>query len=184
MFLCVSPNPAIDKRITLPALIPGEIHRAQTVQAFPGGKSAHVAMVLKAIGAEPIWIGPVGGWTGAEPLAGLKRLGIKAHSVTAIGETRTNLEIIADAGVVTEIREPGSPVSAAELSTFERAFSELFESGGEATTLIFSFRLPPGAPNNPYAKLNLPAPFPCLRPVPVANHRPLKLSLASHPSFL
>src|SRR5258708_18625303 len=146
MFLCVSPNPAIDKRMTLPALIPGEIHRAQTVQAFPGGKSAHVAMVLKALGAEPLWIGPCGGSTGAELLAGLKRLGIKAHSVTAIGETRTNLEIIDDAGVVTEIREPGSPVSAAELSTFERACSELFESGGASTTLTLSRPHPPPAP--------------------------------------
>src|SRR5437762_3146995 len=54
MFLCVSPNPAIDKRITLPALIPGEIHRAQTAQAFPGGKSAHVAMAFIALAAKPL----------------------------------------------------------------------------------------------------------------------------------
>src|SRR5260221_2343419 len=183
MFLCVSPNPAIDKRIPLPALIPGEIHRAQTVQAFPGGKSAHVAMVLKAIGAEPIWIGPVGGWTGAEPLAGLKRLGIKAHSVTAIGETRTNLEIIDDAGVVTEIREPGSPVSAAELSTFERACSELFESGGGSTTVIFSRRLPSGAPNNLYAQLIVAARGAGCRTFLYTRGEPSKTVLASHPDL-
>src|SRR5260221_4604513 len=181
MFLCVSPNPAIDKRIPLPALIPGEIHRAQTVQAFPGGKSAHVAMVLKAIGAEPIWIGPVGGWTGAEPLAGLKRLGIKAHSVTAIGETRTNLEIIDDAGVVTEIREPGSPVSAAELSTFERACSELFESGGESTTLVFSRSLPARAPNNLYAQLIVAARAARRPPFLFTSREPLKLAPPAHP---
>jgi len=184
MFLCVSPNPAIDKRITLSALIPGEIHRAQTVQAFPGGKSAHVAMVLKALGAEPLWIGPCGGSTGAELLAGLKRLGIKAHSVTAIGETRTNLEIIDDAGVVTEIREPGSPVSAAELSTLERACSELFESGGESTTVIFSGSLPAGAPNNLYAKLIVAARAAGCRTFLDTSGEPLKLALASHPDFV
>jgi len=95
----------------------------------------------------------MGGSTGAELLAGLKKLGIEAHSVTAIGETRTNLEIIDDAGVVTEIREPGSPVSPAELSAFERACNELFERGKESTTVIFSGSLPVGAPNNFYAKL-------------------------------
>src|SRR5256885_3997597 len=184
MFLCVSPNPAIDKRMTLPALSPGEIHRAQTVQAFPGGKSAHVAMVLKALGAEPLWIGPCGGATGAELLAGLKNLGIKAHSVTALGETRTNLEIIDDAGVVTEIREPGSPISAAELSAFERACNELFEKGKESTTVIFSGSLPVGAPNNFYAKLIVAARAAGCRTFLDTSGEPLKLALAAHPDFV
>jgi len=184
MFLCVSPNPAIDKRMTLPALIPGEIHRAQTVQAFPGGKSTHVAMVLKALGAEPLWIGPCGGSTGAELLAGLKKLGINAHSVTAIGETRTNLEIIDDAGAVTEIREPGSPISAAELSALERACNELFENGKESTTVIFSGSLPVGAPNNFYVRLIVAARAAGCRTFLDTSGEPLKLALAAHPDFV
>src|SRR5882762_4100637 len=184
MFLCVSPNPAIDKRITLPALIPGEIHRAQTVQAFPGGKSAHVAMVLRALGAEPLWIGPCGGPTGSELLAGLRKLGINAHPVTTIGETRTNLEIIDDAGVVTEIREPGSPVSPAELSAFERACNELFENGKGSTTVIFSGSLPLGAPNNFYAKLIVAARAAGCRTFLDTSGEPLKLALAAYPDFV
>ena len=184
MFLCVSPNPAIDKRMTLPVLIPGEIHRAQTVQAFPGGKSAHVAMVLKALGAEPLWVGPCGGSTGAELLAGLNKLGIKAHSVTAIGETRTNLEIIDDAGVVTEIREPGSPVSEAELAAFERACNELFEKGEKSTTVVFSGSLPVGAPNSFYANLIAAARAAGCRTFLDTSGEPLKLALASQPDFV
>jgi len=184
MFLCVSPNPAIDKRMTLPALTPGEIHRAKTAQAFPGGKSTHVAMVLKALGVEPYWIGPCGGPTGAELLAGLKKLGINAHSVPQIGETRTNLEIIDDAGVVTEIREPGSPISVAELSAFERACSELFEKGKESTTVIFSGSLPVGAPNNFYANLIAAARAAGCRTFLDTSGEPLKLALASHPDFV
>jgi len=184
MFLCVSPNPAIDKRMTLPVLIPGEIHRAKTVRAFPGGKSTHVAMALKALGAEPLWIGPCGGSTGAELLAGLKKLGINAHSVPQIGETRTNLEIIDDAGIVTEIREPGSPVSAAELSAFERACNELFEKGRESTTVIFSGSLPVGAPNNFYASLTSAARAAGCRTFLDTSGEPLRLALASHPDFV
>ena len=184
MFLCVSPNPAIDKRMTLPALSPGEIHRAKTVQAFPGGKSTHVAMALKALGAEPLWIGLCGGSTGAELLAGLKKLGIDAHPVPQIGDTRTNVEIIDEAGVVTEIREPGSPVSAAELSAFERACNELFEKGRESTTVIFSGSLPDGAPNNFYANLIAAARAAGCRTFLDTSGEPLKLALASHPDFV
>jgi len=184
MFLCVSPNPAIDKRMALPVLTPGEIHRAKTVQAFPGGKSTHVAMALKALGAEQLWIGLCGGSTGAELLAGLKKLGINAHSVPQIGETRTNLEIIEDAGFVTEIREPGSPVSAAELSAFERACNELFKKGRESATVIFSGSLPVGAPNNFYASLTSAARAAGCRTFLDTSGEPLRLALASHPDFV
>jgi len=152
MFLCVSPNPAIDKRMTLPALTPGEIHRAQTVQGVSRGKSVHVAMVLKHSVLNRFGSAHVGARLATNSLPDEKTWN-HAHSVTAIGETRTNLEIIDDAGVVTEIREPGSPISEAELSTFERACNELFEEGKESATVIFSGSLPVGAPNNFYAKL-------------------------------
>ena len=184
MFLCVSPNPAIDKRLTLPALIPGEIHRAQTVQAFPGGKSTHVAMVLRALGAEPHWIGLCGGLAGSALLAELNQLGIKTQASPTSAETRTNLEIIDDAGVVTEVREPGSPVSAAELSAFERACNELFEKGKESATVIFSGSLPVGAPNNFYANLIATARAAGCRTFLDTSGEPLKLALASHPDFV
>jgi tagatose 6-phosphate kinase len=184
MFLCVSPNPAIDKRMTLPALVPGEIHRARTVQAFPGGKSTHVAMVLKALGAEPHWIGLCGGASGSALLAGLNKLGIEAHSSATSGETRTNLEIIDDAGVVTEIREPGPSVSATELAVFERACNELFVKGGESPTVIFSGSLPVSAPPDFYARLVAAARKAGCRTFLDTSGDPLKLALAAHPHFV
>lgn len=53
MFLCVSPNPAIDKRLIVPSLSRGKVNRARTIQGYPGGKSAHVAMVLHTLGGNP-----------------------------------------------------------------------------------------------------------------------------------
>jgi len=184
MFLCVSPNPAIDKRMTLPSLVPGEIHRARTVNAFPGGKSTHVAMVLKAMGAEPHWIGLCGGASGSELLAGLAKLGIEAHSTATSGETRTNLEIIDDAGVVTEIREPGPTVTASEIAAFERACNELFERGRQSTTVIFSGSLPVGAPPDFYAKLIATARTAGCRAFLDTGGEPLELALASRPHFV
>jgi len=184
MFLCVSPNPAIDKRITLPALVPGEIHRAQTVRAFPGGKSTHVAMVLKALGAKPHWIGLCGGSTGSALLAGLDHLGIKAHVCSSAAETRTNLEIIDDAGVVTEIRERGESVSGAELAAFERACNAWFQKGREDAVVIFSGSLPVGAPPEFYAALIAAARKAGCRTFLDTSGEPLKLALASHPHFV
>src|SRR5579859_4324865 len=78
MFLCVSPNPAIDKRLTVPSLLRGQVNRVRSVRGFPGGKSVHVAMVLRTLGGSPRWIGPCGGVSGGELLTGLSALGIEA----------------------------------------------------------------------------------------------------------
>ncbi len=126
MFLCVSPNPGIDKRLAIPALVAGQIHRVRTVQSFPGGKATHVAMVLRTLGEAPHWIGPCGGTSGEDLVSGLRALGIEPHPSEVKGKTRTNLELLDDAGIVTEILEPGPELSADELGGFERACRETF----------------------------------------------------------
>ena len=49
MFVCISVNPAMDKRIRLAKLLPGHVHRASDSEAAAGGKAVHVAMVLRAL---------------------------------------------------------------------------------------------------------------------------------------
>ena len=184
MFLCVSPNPAIDKRITLPALAPGEIHRARAAQAFPGGKSAHVAMVLKALGAEPHWIGLCGGASGDEVLDGLDSLGIATHFTPTSAETRTNVEIIEDSSRVTEIREPGETVSPEEVAAFERDCAKLFQQGREHAVAIFSGSLPPGAPSDLFARLISAARAVGCKTCIDTSGEPLRLALSAHPDFV
>ncbi len=184
MFLCVSPNPAIDKRITLSALVAGGIHRARTVQSFPGGKSTHVAMVLKALGAEPHWVGMCGGAAGERLIGGLRDLGIETHPVAVKGETRTNLEIVDELSGVTEIREPGEPVSTEEVTNFERQCKKLFEKGGASTLAIFSGSLPPGVPDDLYARLISSAHESGCRALLDTSGEPLRIALAAGPDFV
>lgn len=153
MFLCVSSNPGIDKRLAIPALVPGEIHRARGVQRFPGGKATHVAMVLRTLGEEPQWIGPCGGTSGDELALGLRTLGIEPHVSLVKGNTRTNLELIDDAGKVTEILEPGTELSDEEIDGFESNCRELFKRYGKSAFVLFSGSLPVGAPEDLYARL-------------------------------
>lgn len=184
MFLCVSPNPAIDKRITLEALVPGMIHRARTAQSFAGGKSTHVAMVLKALGAKPHWVGMCGGATGEQLKAELQSLDIVVHAVPVKCDTRMNFEIIDDSSGVTEIRESGDSVSLDEVGTFENECKQLFKEGAESTVAIFSGSLPPGAPSDLYARLIVAARDAGCRTLLDTSGEALRAALSARPDFV
>jgi 1-phosphofructokinase family hexose kinase len=153
MFVCISPNPSIDKRLRLTRLVPGCVNRATEVRPSPGGKATHVAMVLRALGADPLWIGFAGGASGQELLEGLREIGIKANAVTVQQATRVNLEIIDDSASVTEILEPGAAPSEAEIASFLDACESAFAQGKRQAIVIASGSLPPGVPQDFFATL-------------------------------
>jgi 1-phosphofructokinase family hexose kinase len=153
MIVCVSANPAIDKRVRLPKLALGRVNRVSHVHAAAGGKAAHVAMALRALGSVSRWIGFAGGATGQELLAGLKDLGISSVIVPMNNATRVNLEIIDEDGSVTEILEPGPVISTQECRAFESACESVFREAGHDLLAVFSGSLPPGLPSEFYANL-------------------------------
>lgn len=153
MLVCISVNPAIDKRVRLTKLVPRHVNRASDVRAAAGGKAVHVAMVLRRLGAEPRWVGFAGGASGQELLAGLHELHIQTVAVPMKNTTRVNLEIIDDAGAVTEILEPGAAVSMEECSAFQSACELIFREGASEIVAILSGSLPPGVPKEFYASL-------------------------------
>ena len=87
MFLCVSANPAVDKRIRVAEFRIAAVNRAKEAIPEPGGKAAHVALALRALGAGPRWIGFAGGATGDFLVHGLESLGI---SVLAVPQATAN----------------------------------------------------------------------------------------------
>jgi len=184
MFVCISANPAIDKRVRLSKLVPGGVNRASEVQAAAGGKAAHVAMVLRSLGADPSWIGFAGGPTGQELLAGLQHLKIQVVPVPMKNATRTNLEIIDDCGTVTEILEPGAPVWIEEIRAFESACDAVFSERGSAVTAIFSGSLPPGAAKEFYASLIAKVHSRGGQAFLDTSGEPLKLALEAGPDFV
>ncbi len=153
MFICVSPNPAIDKRLWVQRLVPGRVNRAVEARPAPGGKAAHVAMVLRELGADPLWIGFTGGASGQELLAGLQELKIRTHPVRIDKHTRVNLEIIDEDGAVTELLEPGPETSLAEAKSLQDACEEIFAGAHGQAIAILSGSLPPGMPLGVYSVL-------------------------------
>ena len=182
MLACISVNPAIDKRVLMAKLRPGEVNRADSVRAAAGGKAAHVAMVLRRLGAQPLWIGFAGGPGGQELLAGLHALGVQAVPVSMKNTTRSNLEIIDDSGTVTEILEPGAQVSMEEWRAFEAAYAAVFRQAG--VTAILSGSLPPGLPNECYANLIERAHSLGGTAFLDTSGEPLRLGLAAGPDFV
>ena len=153
MFLCVSLNPGVDKRLRVAHLQPGAVNRATEVMATPGGKAAHVAMVLRTLGADPLWLGLSGGPPGAVLVEGLRAMSIRVQSVAISGATRVNLEIIDHEGEVTEILEPGPSVSSTELQQLQDTYETILKSCTGKATVILSGSLPTDAPADCYRRL-------------------------------
>jgi 1-phosphofructokinase family hexose kinase len=151
--LCVSANPAIDRRLRLPSLSPGEVNRVNSAESFPGGKAAHVAMAAHALGARAVWMGFLGGAIGEECAAGLRSIGIEVHPVHTRAATRVNLEIIEDSGRITEVLEPGGQPDASERDEMLRAISEGLRGKWKGALLVISGSLPAGMPGGFYASL-------------------------------
>lgn len=141
MFLCVSLNPAIDKRLKLRQFRLGKVNRVLESRPAPGGKAAHVAMVLRTLGADPLWLGFAGGAAGTELIAGLRQMSIRTEAVSTKNSTRTNLEIVDDSGV-TEILEPGPAVTEEEIARLRDAMTSIVRSAANTVRVIFSGSLP------------------------------------------
>jgi 1-phosphofructokinase family hexose kinase len=153
MIVCVSANPAIDRRLRLESIAVGDVNRAVSAHQFPGGKAAHVAMAAHSLGEAVMWVGFLGGATGEECESGLSDLGIPVTIVRTLTQTRSNLEIIADDGKVTEILEPGGVVTESEVERLLSACRDIFAEGDEGSQVALSGSLPPGVPTDFYAEL-------------------------------
>jgi 1-phosphofructokinase family hexose kinase len=184
MLVCVSANPAIDRRLQLESIALGEVNRAVSARPFPGGKAAHVAMVAQALGLEVTWVGFLGGASGEECESGLSALGIPLTVVRTLAETRANLEIIARDGTVTEILEPGGGVTDGEVERLISACRDIFAECSEGSQVALSGSLPPGAPADFYAELTRLAHLYSCRVLLDTSGEALRQGLAATPDLV
>ncbi|MCC6330123.1 MAG: hexose kinase [Acidobacteria bacterium] len=185
MIICVSANPAIDRRLRIGQLRVGEVNRASSAVSFAGGKAAHVAMAAKALGEDKVvWVGFLGGATGDEVERQLIGLGIEVVPVRTRSTTRVNDEIIDDEGVITEILEPGGMIVQDELIEFKSVCERLFSSSGPNFHAVFSGSLPLGVPGDLYADLIAMAHVNGGRTTLDTSGEPLLLALSAKPDMI
>jgi len=151
--VCLSANPALDRRLRLASLVPGEVQRAREAEGFPGGKAAHVAFSVHALGARVLWVGFLGGAIGKECAEGLVALGIEAVPIHTKASTRVNLEFVEDSGRITEVLEPGAAPEENERAEMLRICSRTLDEDWKGASLIISGSLPADTSPDLYASL-------------------------------
>jgi 1-phosphofructokinase family hexose kinase len=144
--VCVSANPAVDRRVYVDSLIPGEVNRGRNSLAMPGGKAAHVAMAARSLGVEANWLGFLGGAIGEQVEAELRKLTINVSPIRTAASTRVNLEIIENSGKITEVLEPGGSISPGEQTELLRLYSQNLSERWKGALVAISGSLPPGVP--------------------------------------
>jgi 1-phosphofructokinase len=158
MIVTVTPNPSIDRTVTLTApLTRGAVHRVSPVTTEPGGKGVNVARALTLAGLEAIALLPA---PGNDPLiAALQAAAVPFRCVPTAQPVRTNLAITEHDGTTTKLNEPGAPLDPTVLDALTRA---VIANAEQASWVVLSGSLPPGVPDGWYAELVARlAPYPC-----------------------
>jgi 1-phosphofructokinase family hexose kinase len=182
--VCVSANPAMDRRLRMEFLAVGEINRAKSAQGLAGGKAAHVAMATRALEAKPVWLGFLGGAIGQECARHMEALGIQVVSIPTQSVTRVNLEIIDAAGRVTEILEPGAEPTARERDEFLQACVRGLRDEWKDAVLAVSGSLPSGLGPDFYVALIETAQTAGARVFVDASGEALRASTNARPDFV
>jgi 1-phosphofructokinase family hexose kinase len=167
VIVTVTPNPGLDRTLTVPRIVFNQMMRATASRLDWGGKGFNVSRALQALGVDSVATGFIGGATGRMLERGLSDLGITTDFVPVAGETRTNTVITsaestpsraeglsagtdADAQRYVKVNEPGPTVRAEEVATF---FDRTRERVRPGDIWVLCGSLPPGVPPDFYAQL-------------------------------
>jgi 1-phosphofructokinase len=149
MIVTVTPNPSIDRTVTLDAaLARGAVQRLTSSTSEPGGKGVNVARALTLAAVDALALLPA---AETDPIvAALHAAGVPFRCVPTAGAVRTNVAITEPDGTTTKLNEPGAVVDAATRAALTRAVGE---AAADAAWVVLSGSLPPGLPDDWYAEV-------------------------------
>jgi 1-phosphofructokinase family hexose kinase len=178
----VTPNPGLDRTLTVPRIAFNEVMRATASRLDWGGKGFNVSRALQALGADSVAMGFVGGATGRMLARGLSDLGIATDFVPVAGETRTNTVITdADAERYVKANEAGPTVQAEEAVAFLDRVRQRVRPGD---VWVLCGSLPPGVPPDFYARIIALAQAHGARALLDSSGEPLRLGCAASPHLV
>ena len=151
MILTLTPNPTIDRVVFCREFRLGGIVRAERELVIPSGKGVDASLVLHELGAETRVLGLQAGLNGRLHAGLLDQWGIPHEMVLACGETRMAI-VLVDLAVNQQ-----STISAPTLTAGEAQLEGLLQliqkHAEQAWGLICGGSLPPGLPEDSYARL-------------------------------
>jgi 1-phosphofructokinase len=177
VIVTLTPNPSIDRTLTVERLDRGGLVRATAATVEAAGKGVNVARALHAHGVATLAIVPLSTST-APRFTGLIDDGVPLLPVPVDGPIRENVSIVEPDGTVTKVNEPGPRLAASEVDAMLAA-----AAAAGAAWLVGCGSLPPGAPPDFYARLTaLGSPD---RPVAIdASGEALRRCVAARPALL
>ena len=151
MIFTLTPNPSIDRSLTLPEIRFNSVLRSHKVRLDWGGKGFNVSRALQTFGIESLAMGWVGGGTGKMLADGLMQMGIQTDFVWVDQDTRTNTTIIEDEGDWhIKVNEPGSAITQEDV---DQLFLKVEGYAKKGDTWVLSGSLPPDVDEELYATL-------------------------------
>ncbi len=151
MILCVTPNPAVDRTLTVPTLRLGEPQRTTSSLVAAGGKGLNVARVARTLGSTVVCTGFAGGHSGRLMAELAEQEGFGAAWTWIERETRTCIILIdGQSHDATVINEPGPPVASDD---WARLAAQVVERAPAAEVVCVSGSMPPGSTPADYAML-------------------------------
>jgi len=150
--LVVGANLTQDRLITLPALVPGAVLRADNVQVRPGGKPVNVARVAAGLGTPPTLVANLPGRLGALAGDALRTEGLDVVGVATPGELRSATIVTEADGRVTVLNEPGPVLTSGDVEGLLSAYDDTLHSRSPRVVVVPG-SLPPGAEPAFYVEL-------------------------------
>ncbi len=150
MIVTLTPNPSLDRTITVDQLLVGEVHRAHGLHIDAGGKGVNVSRALAANGLRTMAVMPANGAPALEFSSRLDGDGVPHDYIALDGAVRTNITIVDADGVTTKINEPGRASTAADA----KAMLDTVDSHiADASWVVGCGSLPPGIDGSLYVGL-------------------------------
>lgn len=149
--LTLTINPAIDTSVAVDQVAPEIKLRCSQPHRDAGGGGLNVSRVIRRLGGESLAIYPVGGPTGTMLQSLLDVEGLTCQTVQTEGWTRENL-VVLDRGTQQQYRfgMPGPQMSEVE---WQACLDEVIKAGDTAQYIVASGSLPPGVPEDFYARV-------------------------------
>jgi 1-phosphofructokinase family hexose kinase len=138
--LCITPNPALDRTLTVPGFAPGGVFRTSIVLLAAGGKGLNVARAARILGAEALCVGILAGHTGRLFAELAEREGLTAAWTWANGETRVATIVVSENGA-TVLNETGVTI---QPETWARFKTDVLAYTREVEVICMSGSFPPG----------------------------------------
>lgn len=150
MILTLTPNPSLDRTISVAKLLVGEVHRAGELRVDAGGKGVNVSRALAANGFATLAVLPASGAPAVEFSSRLDAAGVAYEYINLEGAVRTNITLVEDDGTTTKINEQGRVSGPADARAMLDAVERHLE---DASWVVGCGSLPPGIDGSLYVDL-------------------------------